>query len=100
MYSDQRHPDTYGYVKGKNFKEVRAKMKGDYKSDPDCRSGMLSNFKTNKNCLSLYLEQNEIEDNGIEELAGSLERNRTLGETGTCLHQSMPTLTHFHNPNH
>ena len=25
-------------------------MKGDFKSDPDCRSGMLSNFKTNKNC--------------------------------------------------
>ena len=37
-------------VKAKDFKEVRAKMKGDYKSDPDCRSGMLSNFKANKNC--------------------------------------------------
>ena len=37
-------------VKGKDFKEVRAKMKGDYKSDPDCRSGLLSNFKSNKNC--------------------------------------------------
>ena len=24
-------------VKGNSFKEVRAKMKGDYKSDPDCR---------------------------------------------------------------
>ena len=37
-------------VKGKDFKEVRAKMKGDFKSDPDCRSGLLSNFKANKNC--------------------------------------------------
>jgi hypothetical protein len=29
---------------------VRAKMKGDFKSDPDCRSGLLANFKANKNC--------------------------------------------------
>ena len=38
-------------VKGKDFKEVRAKMKGDFKSDPDCRSGMLANFKSNSKCV-------------------------------------------------
>ena len=38
-------------VKGTDFKEVRAKFKGDYKSDPDCRMGSLSNFKgVNRNC--------------------------------------------------
>ena len=38
-------------VKGKDFQEVRAKMKGDWKSDPDCRSGLLANFKSNKKCV-------------------------------------------------
>ena len=37
-------------VKGNSFKEVRAKMKGDYKSDPDCRQGALAHFKSNKQC--------------------------------------------------
>ena len=37
-------------VKGGSFKEVRAKMKGDYKCDPDCRSGELNRFKNNKQC--------------------------------------------------
>jgi len=38
-------------VKGTDFKEVRAKLKGDFKSDPDCRMGNLSNFKgVNRNC--------------------------------------------------
>ena len=38
-------------VKGKDFKEVRAKFKGDFKSDPDCRMGNLANFKgVNRNC--------------------------------------------------
>ena len=26
-------------------------MKGDYKSDPDCRSGMFANFKSNSKCV-------------------------------------------------
>ena len=38
-------------VKGTDFKEVRAKFKGDFKSDPDCRMGNLANFKgVNRNC--------------------------------------------------
>ena len=37
-------------VKGTDFKEVRAKFKGDFKSDPDCRMGNLANFKGNRNC--------------------------------------------------
>ena len=38
-------------LKGTDFKEVRAKLKGDYKSDPDCRMGQLANFKgVNRHC--------------------------------------------------
>ena len=37
-------------VKGTDFKQVRAKLKGDFKSDPDCRQGALANFKSNKEC--------------------------------------------------
>ena len=38
-------------VKGTDFKEVRAKFKGDFKSDPDCRMGNLANFKgVKRNC--------------------------------------------------
>ena len=38
-------------VKGTDFKEVRSKLKGDFKSDPDCRMGNLANFKgVNRNC--------------------------------------------------
>ena len=51
MGGDGSHVPGLVNVKGTDFKEVRAKLKRDYKSDPDCRQGALANFKSNKNCM-------------------------------------------------
>ena len=51
MGGDGSHVPGLVSVKGTDFKEVRAKLKRDYKSDPDCRQGALANFKSNKNCM-------------------------------------------------